>query len=460
MSDYDFENPATSLLAQVKTPGKHQFGDFETFEYHGAYSKASQGDALSRIRVEEHRSGAEEFGAETVCRSIDVGSKFNLSGHPRQDQNAEYLVTSVVIEANAGDFDASNQGGDFSHRTTLRAIRSQTAFRLARTVPPPMINGPQSAVVVGPSGQEIHTDKHGRIRVRFFWDRYAKGDETSSCWVRVSQPWAGKKWGGFFLPRIGHEVLVEFLGGDPERPVVTGSLYNGENAPPYALPGKQTVSTIKSLSSPGGGGFNELRFEDKKGSEQIFIHGEKDWDRRIKKDAKDWIGGDHHMMVIKDSFTDIKGDQHESVTGDRKEKVGMNASLKVGMNLDEKVGMNYALQSGMQMHLKAGLSLVIEAGMMITLKAGGGFITVGPTGVCISGTPVLINSGGAAGSGAGASPAPPTPAKEADNDKSGQATKAVKPPRPPKPTTYSPAAMVLKQAAKSGTPFCKQCAKQ
>ncbi len=456
--DFDFENPTKSLLSGAKKPGKHQFGDFERFDDLGGYKTTAAGDALTRIRLEELRAKAQEYFGETTCRSVEVGSKFTLENHPRPDQNAEYLVTELVIEADASAFDGASGKGTFAYRCGIGAIPAATTFRPARVHSKPVVAGPQPAIIVGGAGQEICTDKHGRVRVQFFWDRYSKGDDTSSCWLRVAQAWAGRQWGAFFLPRVGQEVLVDFLHGDPDRPVVTGSMYNGDNTPPYPLPSKQTVSTIKSLSTPGGGGFNELRFEDKKGSEQIFIHAERDLHRRIKKDTKTWIGGESHEIVQKDSFREVKGDLHDLVKGDRNDKVDLNASLKVGMNLDQKVGMNYALQSGMQMHLKAGMSLVIEAGMMITLKAGGGFITVGPTGVAISGTPVLINSGGAAGSGSGASPTPPKLAQAADKADAGQTNKPPKPPRPPKPTKYGPAAMVLRQAAKNGTPFCEKCA--
>jgi type VI secretion system secreted protein VgrG len=252
---------------------------------------------------------------------------------------------------------------------------------------------------VGKSGEEIWVDKYGRVKVQFHWDREGKWDENSSCWVRVAQNWAGKRWGAIFIPRIGQEVIIDFLEGDPDQPIITGRVYNAEEMPPYTLPDEQTKSTIKTNSSKGGSGFNEIRFEDKKGSEQIFIHGEKDVDIRIKNDEKEWIGNDRHVIVQNDHM----------------EKIANNMSIQIGNNLDEKSGMKFAHEAGMEIHLKAGMKVIIEA-TQVSLKGAGGFVDVGPAGVTIQGTMVLINSGGAAGVGSGASPKDP---KEADDDKAG-----------------------------------------
>ncbi|HYO64316.1 MAG TPA: type VI secretion system tip protein TssI/VgrG, partial [Pyrinomonadaceae bacterium] len=310
------------------------------------------------------------------------------------------------------------------------------------------------------AGQDVQEKvgaKYGRVKVQFHWDREGKLDDKSSCWIRVSQNWAGKRWGAMFIPRIGQEVIVDFIEGDPDRPIITGRVYNGGSMPPYALPGEKTKSTIKSYSSKGGGGFNEIRFEDAKGSEQIFVHAEKDEDKRVKNDRKEWVGRDRHLIVKRDKLEKVEGDKHLQVTGDKNEKVGGGVSLKVGMDVNEKVGTKFALQAGTEIHLKAGMNAVIEAGMSITLKAGGGFVVIGPTGVTISGTPVLINSGGAAGSGSGSSPQTPKNPLEADKAEPGQKPELPKPKRPPKPATYSPSALVMKQAAQNGTPFCEIC---
>jgi type VI secretion system secreted protein VgrG len=250
------------------------------------------------------------------------------------------------------------------------------------------------------------------------------------------------------------EVLVHFLEGDPDQPIITGCVYNPQTMPPYTLPDEKTKSTIKSNSSKGGAGFNEFRFEDKKGSEQIFIHAEKDQDIRVKNDCKELIKHDRHLIVENDQYEKVKKDKHMQVTGDHNEKVDGTMSLKVGSDLQEKVGSNYALESGMGVHIKAGMTAVIEAGTNVTMKVGGNFVSITPAGVTISGTMVLINSGGAAGSGAGCNPEMPKDPKEATNADPGQNT-ALKPPAPPvAPVNYSQMAASMKSAANSGTPFC------
>jgi type VI secretion system secreted protein VgrG len=244
----------------------------------------------------------------------------------------------------------------------------------------------------------------------------------------VAQQWAGNGWGTYFWPRLNDEVIVEFLNGDPDNPVIVGSVYNGVNVPKYALPDHSTRSGILTRSSKGGGAANanELRFEDKTGSEQIFLNAEKDMDHRTENDNRRFVGGKDSLLVKGDQIEEVDGKVHRLTKGDSveqiqgnsdvevkgnlTEKVDQNCTLNVGMSQSEKVGQNYSLDSGMEIYLKAGMSVVIEAGMELTLKAAGGFINIGPAGVAISGTMVMINSGGAAGSGsAGNVPSPKTP---------------------------------------------------
>jgi type VI secretion system secreted protein VgrG len=361
-----------------------------------------------------------------------------------------YVLTSVNHGATE-PVGGSGQGSEASYTNSFTCIPFDVPYRPPRVTPKPMVEGTQTAIVVGPAGEEIYTDEHGRVKVQFHWDREGKKDENSSCWIRVSQVWAGAGWGAMYIPRIGHEVIVNFIEGDPDRPIITGRVYHGTNKPPYPLPDEKTKSTIKSDSSLGGGGFNEIRFEDKKGEEQIFIHAEKNQDVRIKKDLLTWIGNESHLIVKKDQLEQVEGDKHLTVTGDHNEKVGGTISIKAGTDMQEKVGSKHALDAGTEIHLKAGMNVVIEAGMSITLKAGGGFVVVGPAGVTISGTPILLNSGGSAGSGSGCSPEAPKEPKEADTAKPGEKTNL--PAAPPSP---SPQAQAFKEAAKSGTPFCQQ----
>ena len=235
--------------------------------------------------------------------------------------------------------------------------------------------------------------------------------------MRVAQGWAGKRWGSLFTPRVGSEVIVSFLDGDPDQPLVTGSVYNAVNMPPYALPDNATRSVLKTNSSKGGGGSNELRFEDKKGSEQIYLHAEKDLDVRVENDVKTLIGKDRHLLVKGDAYAEVSGARHEKTAGDQNEKAGGAVSLEAGSNIFYKAGVAFAVDAGKEIHLKAGMDLVIEAGASITLKAGGASIVIGPASVSVTGNPVLLNSGGSPGNGGGAKPVAPTAPKEADDGK-------------------------------------------
>ncbi len=459
LCDYNFQTPAQWLGTEVAS-AIDQGGNmrFEIYDYPGIYEKREEGDKLAKVRIEEEEAVHAVFQGESDCRTLAPGFKFALAGYERQDQNAMYVLTHVTHHGEEGGL-YSGQGSvtDSTYKNTFTAIEAPVPFRPPRRAPKPLIHGTQTAAVVGPSGEEIYVDKYGRVKVQFYWDRLGTVNESSSCWIRVAQPVAGKGWGAVWTPRIGQEVVVSFLEGDPDRPLITGSVYNAVQMPPYALPDEMTKSTVKSYSSKGGGGFNEIRFEDKKGSEQVFIHGERNLDVRVKSDRFETLGGESHLIVQKDQLEAVKQDKHLHVTGDQNEKVDGTVSLSAGQNIQIKTGQNHALDAGMEIHLKAGLNLVIESGTTLTLKVGGNFININSGGVFIKGTMVMINSGGAAGSGAGSSPTTPKEAKEADTAKPGERASEPPLPTPPAPTSYSPMAIVLKQAADSGAPFCSTC---
>ena len=456
LCDYNFETPGTRLDAQVQSQ-INQGGNtrFEIYDYPGEYEKRNQGDGLTKIRIEEQEAVHTVIHGEGDCRTFVSGFKFELYGADRRDQDGTYVLTSVTHSGEEGGiYSGAGSLSESSYSNTFTAMPSAVVFRPPRVAVKPLIHGTQTAVVVGPSGEEIYTDKYGRVKVQFFWDRLGKLDQSSSCWIRVAQAVAGKSWGGLWTPRLGQEVVVSFLEGDPDRPLITGSVYNAVQMPPYPMPDQQTKSTLKSYSSKGGGGFNEIRFEDKKGSEQIFVHGEKNVDARVKNSVFETIGGERHLIVEKDQFERVKGDQHLKVEQDRNEKVGGTVSLNAGSNIQEKVGQNYALDAGTEVHIKAGMNVVIESGTTLTLKVGGNFVNINSGGVFIKGSMVMINSGGAAGSGAGSSPTGPKDPKEADTAKPGEKAPPPPPPPPPKQVSYSAKAAVLKQAAASGAPFC------
>jgi type VI secretion system secreted protein VgrG len=452
LNDFNFKTPKANLHVKSAIKHGHVVSDMEVYDYPGTYLKSDEGETYARVRIEEQQSEYELLYGEGNARGLSVGSLFELTGYTRKDQNREYLIVSATHEIVSDVYETGAGGGEADiYACSFAAVPSKQPFRPARTTLKPVVKGPQTAIVVGPAGSEIYTDKYSRVKLKFHWDRYSKADENSSCWIRVSQLWAGAKWGGIHIPRIGQEVIVDFLEGDPDRPIVTGRVYNDDNMPPYDLPANATQSGVKSRSSKGGSptNINELRFEDKKGEEMIFIQAEKDQEIRVKHDLVELIGNEDHLTVKSDQFQIIKGDKNLAVKGDRNEKVDGTISREAGMNMQEKVGMRHALDAGMEIYLKAGLNMVLEAGMSITLKAGGGFIVVGPAGVTISGTPVLINSGGSAGSGSGCTPQPPKAPREP-----GESSAVKKETAPPVPPAPSPQSHAFRAAAVSGAPFC------
>jgi type VI secretion system secreted protein VgrG len=447
VNDYNFEMPSTDLKVEVSSTQSLGPGERELYDYPAEYTLRAEGDRLANIRMQEHEAKITTITGTSTCRAFSSGFRFLLEDYYRDDMNdSEYVLVAVSHGASEA-VGASGEGEGESYTNSFTCIPFDVPYRPALATPKPLMGGTQTAIVVGPAGEEIYTDEHGRVKVQFHWDREGQYNESSSCWIRVAQLWAGAGWGGMYIPRIGHEVIIEFLEGDPDRPIIIGCVYHGNNRPPYELPAEKTKSVIKSNASLGGGGFNEIRFEDKKGEEQLFIHAEMNQDIRTKKDLLEWVGNDSHLIVKNDQFEQTDGDKHLTVKGDRNEKVDGTVSLETVGDLQEKVGINHALDAGTEMHLKAGMNVVIEAGTSITLKAGGGFVVVGPAGVTISGTPVLINSGGSAGSGSGCSPESPTPPKEAERaEPGGEATYAS--------TAASPQADAMRAAAASGTPLC------
>ena len=290
LADFNFQTTVAPILSNANINRTHPASAFEIFDYPGEFKDRAEGDAYAKVRIEELQAQHETLRAQTTVRGASVGCKFKLKDHPREDQNdRDCLITAVTCHASVGDYESGGAPDEF-FSCNFTAMPASEPFRSPRLTPKPTIQGPQTAIVVGKKGEEIDTDEFGRVKVQFHWDRYGKVDENSSCWVRVSQASAGKSWGAISLPRIGQEVIVEFLEGDPDHPIITGRVYNAKATVPYPLPANKTMSTFKSNSSKGGAGFNELRFEDKKGEEQIFIHGEKNQDIRIKNDCFEWIG--------------------------------------------------------------------------------------------------------------------------------------------------------------------------
>jgi len=343
LNDYDFKRPKTSLRVSRPIKRDHAEADHEIYDYPGEYVESSEGERYARARIEEQHVQFEQVSADSNARGIATGHLFTLTNYPRDDQNREYLVTASSYSLSSGtDISGAGAGDGQIYTCSFSAIESQTPFRSARVTPKPVVQGLQSAIVVGPSGEEIYPDEFGRVKVQFYWDRYGKGDENSSCWVRVAQLWAGKGWGSQYMPRIGQEVLISFHEGDPDRPIVSGRVYNADNMPPYKLPENKTQSGIKSHSTKGGtdDNFNELRFEDKKGEEQLIIHAEKDQEISVENDEAHSVGHDRTKDVGNDETTSIGNDRSESVGNDEAVSIGNNQSLSVGKDRTHTVGKN------------------------------------------------------------------------------------------------------------------------
>jgi len=279
VQDFNFEAPKVPLLKKAQDDSTHAYPlvDSEVFDYPGEYPGPADGENYVEIRLQELKCQKDTVQGGGPCRGMSAGCWFTFEDYPREDQNGDYLVTSVSHHIDNQSFISGEGRSEEVYRCQIGVISKLTRFRSARKTPKPMVQGPQTAIVVGPAGEEIHTDKYGRVIVQFHWDRYGKKDQNSSCWVRVSQAWAGAKWGGIHTPRIGQEVIVSFMEGDPDQPIITGRVYNFDCMPPYALEANKTQSGIKSRSTKGGGpdNFNEIRMEDKLGEEELYIQAEK-----------------------------------------------------------------------------------------------------------------------------------------------------------------------------------------
>ena len=329
IEDYDFERPSVDLLQQRASPRTHDHAEEEVFDYPGEYTQAERGEQFVRTRLEELQCRYRTARGTADARGVTCGAIFNLTGFDREDQNIGYLITRTNIEVLQADPESTLSVGS-SFQCRFESIAADEPFRPARSTRKPVVRGPQTAVVVGPDGDEIYTDKYGRVKVQFHWDRYGQRDANSSCWVRVSQPWAGKNYGFMAIPRIGQEVIVDFLEGDPNRPIITGRVYNAEQMPPWDLPGQASVMGMKSDSTKGRGGYNEMSFDDTKGKEKITIHGQYDMATTVLHDQ---------TLNVSNNRTDTIGvDDSETVGSNQTQSIGANQSISVGANRSETVG--------------------------------------------------------------------------------------------------------------------------
>src|ERR1700761_2507263 len=349
-TDFDFEKPRKSLAGSETISRKHQQANYEIFDYPAELSAldSAQSDLTAKVRIQELQAAYLTAKGHGNAAGLGTGWMFTLDKYPRKDLNIKYLITRSTYQLTADSYEPGDTPVADEFAVGIEAIDAATPFRPERRTPKPVVQGAQTAMVVGKSGEEIFTDKYGRVKVQFHWDRYGKQDEKSSCWIRVAQLWAGKTWGGIHIPRIGQEVIVSFLEGDPDQPIITGRVYNGDSMPPYGLPANATQSGIKSRSSKGGGdaNFNEIRFEDKKGAEMLTLHAEKDQEVTVENDETVSIGHDRKETVGHDETI--------TVGNNRTETVGVNEVITIGANRTENVGANETIAIGANRTISAG----------------------------------------------------------------------------------------------------------
>ena len=413
--EWNFRKPRLDLEVRDKEEDKQAAPAppgmlLEQYAYPHLYQLRQPGERYVKLRMLRQLTFRQWIECSSDVARFLPSYTFSMHDHPREALNAGWWVVSVrhegqqpgVLEHEAPD----GRGLHYASRVT--AIPEMTRFIPALEHPKNRIIGEQSAIVTGPEGEEIYPDEYGRVKVQFHWDREGQHNENTTCWIRVSQGWAGSKYGIMAIPRIGHEVVVSFLEGDPDRPLITGRVYHELNMPPYELPAHKTRTVFKSMSTPGKEneerGFNELRIEDKKGQEEIYLHAEKDVNIHVKNDWKEHILHDQHRTVDNFTYTLTKGETHETLKQPRKTELFANDNLTVHADSHTKVDGKWLGKAGVEIHLHAGEKMVLEAGTEMTLKAGGSWIKLDPSGVRMGGSRINLGGGGGPGSGSGAAP--------------------------------------------------------
>lgn len=443
--DYDHLQPSFTLESSLSGEAGEEAYDYAP----GRYVTREGGEALAQYELEAEEALREEGIGSGNARQLVAGNRFTLAEHPNARANQEYLLLEVRHSGDGGDYRSSGATTAMDYQNSFQCIPASLPYRPRRITAKPIVRGSQTAVVVGPAGEEIYTDNHGRVKLQFHWDRVGKKDENSSCWIRVSHPWAGKGWGAVSIPRIGQEVIVDFLEGDPDQPIVVGRVYNAEQTPPFALPDNAMVSGIKSNSTPGGGGYNGIELNDTKGKEKVSMHAQYNMDTTVENDQtltvhnnrtatvdvdetmsvganqKLSVGGNQTIEVsgnqeekVSGNRTDevsgnedrtVSGSQTFSIGGDRTVEVGGNDSITAGANMEHSAGANLDLAGGANVTINAGANAALEAaanvdiagnamvnvtaGAKISLSAGGSTIEIGPDGIKITAAAIVSING-------------------------------------------------------------------
>lgn len=409
LNDYDFVEPTKSQLKTTASTSKFANAkNYEHYEYTTYYDFPGINE-LTKKRIEAEETPLDTIAGASDCSSFYAGGKFSVKKHAVKEETGDYILISVRHKAFDDSYLAGNEDKS-DYRNKFVCIPEKVHFRPPLLRKKPYMHGPQSATVVGPAGEEIYIDEYGRIKVQFHWDREGERNENSSCFIRVMQPWAGSGWGTSFIPRIGMEVVVDFFEGDPDRPIVSGSVYNGDNKPPFE---SKTQSGIRTRSSKGGASanFNELRFEDSKGAEQIFIHAEKNMDTEIENDETLTIANDRTKTISHDENSSIENDRNKSVGSNQTENIGQDKTIEVGANHAESIGKNKSIDVnenhtetiGKNMSITVtddlsetvGKEINVDAGDQIVLKTGSASITMKSNGdISIRGANISVQGSG------------------------------------------------------------------
>jgi type VI secretion system secreted protein VgrG len=368
--DYDFERPSVDLTTTKTLPRNYTPSNYEVYDYPGFYMQKPDGQHYAHVRIDEFGAQFETAQVTTNYRGVSVGATFDLEAQPEENEhlNGKYLVIGATHSLEGTQYESGDTGGG-AFRCSFTALSCDQQFRPRRVTPKPFVQGPQTAVVVGPAGDEIYTDKYGRVKVQFHWDRRGKKDENSSCWVRVSHPWAGKGWGSVSTPRIGQEVIVDFLEGDPDQPIITGRVYNEENQPPFGFPAGAVISGVKSDTHKGSG-FNEVSLDDTAGKERVFIHGQYNMDTVVEHDQTTTIHNCRTDRVDVDDSESIGNNQKWDVGVNRDAKIGSNETLTVGSNRTKKIGANEAITVGSNRDASIGASESLTVKLQRTHTVG------------------------------------------------------------------------------------------
>lgn len=398
--DFNFHTPSHYFIEEAHVDEAENHASELALEHYQYPTDQGSSNKQAALNLLQHRVENIELIGKSDCAQLTVGYFQPIQEHPNPEWNDLWLLTKVYHVGKQPQVLEELADGAFEYYANFHCIPWIQPFKL-QPQSKPLIHNVDTAIVTGPKNEEIYCDEHGRVKVQFHWDRNGQANEKTSCWLRSSQGWAGNQYGQFILPRIGHEVIVSFIHGDPDKPIITGSLYNGENKPPYTLPEHKTRSTFKTSSSIGGDNFNELRFEDKKDNEQIYLHAGKDVDVQIKNDRTIEIFNDDHEVIHNNQFKEIKNNKNMTIGGNQFITIKGNDHHQTNGSQHLKVGKKKLEDIGSELHVKAGQKIVIEAGTEITIKAGGSVVKIDPAGVHLIGSAINLNSGGSAGSGSG-----------------------------------------------------------